>query len=245
MGQDLEVVRSLAGKLEADAALLAEALVNVSDQVDERDRAVPDQRLGILIVPEKCHPKRDLVGEREGVLGLLAHSDGGRPVVEAGDDFAEFLDLGCRSLRLARLEVRVVEGVMADVGDRLGGTFCENRRRSRSSSLAPSGLARAAWRIAYSTSLAAIAIDTQKRATRSSGAKTSGTERSAMPCSVVRLAGSSVGRPPVEAPRNAVPRKSDPGGESAAGRYPAGMSCSRPELCCDARGQGGGGLGGG
>jgi hypothetical protein len=50
VGQDLEVVRSLTNKLEADAALLAEALVNVSDQVDERDRAVRNQGLSILVV---------------------------------------------------------------------------------------------------------------------------------------------------------------------------------------------------
>lgn len=120
MGQKLEVVRSLADKLETDAVLRTEVLVNVSHQVDECNRAVPDEGLGLLVVPEKRHSKGDLIGERKGVLGLLAHIDGCPPIVEAGYDFAEFLDLSCRSLRLSRLRMRVVERVVADVGDRLG-----------------------------------------------------------------------------------------------------------------------------
>jgi hypothetical protein len=107
VGQKLEVVRSLADKLETDAALLTEVLVNVSHQVfDECNRAVPDEGLGLLVMLEKRHSKGDLIGERKGVLGPLAHIDGYPPIVEAGYDFAEFLDLSCRSLRLARLRMR-------------------------------------------------------------------------------------------------------------------------------------------
>jgi len=107
VGEDLEVVRSFADQVEADTALLTEALVNVSDQIDKSERAVPDRGLDILVMAEKCHPKRNLIGEWEGVLGLLAHRDGGRPIAEAGDDFAELLDLGSCSLRLTWLGVRV------------------------------------------------------------------------------------------------------------------------------------------
>lgn len=73
MGEHLEVSRPLTDKLEADAALLAKAQVNVANQVDERDRAIPyGQGLGIVVVSEKCHPSGDLIGEREGVFGPLA-----------------------------------------------------------------------------------------------------------------------------------------------------------------------------
>jgi len=68
VGEHLEVVRPLTDKLEGDAALLTETLVDMSDQIDKSDRAVPDRGLDILVMAEKCHPKRNLIGEWEGVL---------------------------------------------------------------------------------------------------------------------------------------------------------------------------------